>query len=646
MSANGNAILEGTITLLSTDIAGSTLLNQALGDDVSATIERKIKTRVLEQISKHGGTVIKDTGDGLMVAFRSARRAVSCAQELQRAIARDNQTWPEADIQLRIGLHTGEVLSENGDLRGETVIVTKRTEEVAPPGGIFVSETVYGVLGTARSELEDRGKFDLKGISEPRHLYEAAWREEGVSGVLAPNEPTPFVGRSTEFNHLTGLASSAKDASGSMVLIGGEAGIGKTRLIDEVAREARRLGLLVLEGHCLDMESSPPYLPIIEAIEHAARIVDPDAFREALGDNAPEVAKLLPDLRQRYPDIPDPVELPPEQERRYLLHGVCEYIDRAAKVQPMMLIYEDLHWADESTLLFLRHLVQRLDEIAVLVVGTYRHAEIKPDSPLEAALPNLLRQKFADEIILKRFSEESVAAILEGRSGIQPPPELVSLVYSETEGNPFFTEEVFSHLYQAGRLFDENGSFKSGIQITDTEVPRGVRLIISRRLQNVSKECRHVLTRAAALGNKFDYNIVALLSGLDEEVLLDALDEAEDANIIRDVSSGREARGTTLWRIRRELLRGDWASPLSGRCFSGWCSNCPLPDDCWRTGTVGLRFRRSDSNARCGTNRSASRRFNNIGKPSVFPGNVPAGQRSHGRSAGFISEFHRHSPPG
>jgi class 3 adenylate cyclase/tetratricopeptide (TPR) repeat protein len=555
MSVNENTILEGTITLLSTDMSGSTVLNQSLGDEVYANIERGIKKMALEQISKHNGIVINDTGDGLMAAFRSARRAVACAKEFHSSIAQHNRTHAEATLRFRIGLHTGELLSVNGEYSGETLIITKRIEEVAPPGGIFVSETVYGVLGTDRKELEDRGDFNLKGISTPWHLYEVPWVDVEVSGVLPSNEPTPFVGRSMEFSQLIKLAERAKKSSGAMVLIGGEAGIGKTRLTDETAREARRLGLLVLAGHCLEMENAPPYLPNIEQIEHVARIVAPEALRKALGDNAPEVAKLVPELRRRFPDIPDPVALPPEQEQHFLIHGVCQYIERAAQVQPMLLIYEDLHWADESTLLLLHHLAQRLHEIPVMVVGTYRHTEVKPGSPFAAALPNLLRRRLAGEILLKRFSEDHVSALLEGRAGHSPPSELVSLFYFETEGNPFFVEELFRHLQETGKLLDDKGRFKSIASLPDTEVPRGVRLLISQRLQGLSKSCQRLLTCAAGIGTNFDINLISRLTDLDEDTLLSALDEAVESNILREIPSGREALyNFTHEQIRQTLL--------------------------------------------------------------------------------------------
>ncbi len=131
------ALPEGTVTVLSTDLVGSTLLNQRLGDEAATAVERELAALAQEQIDKQRGVVVKDTGDGLMVAFQSARRAVACAQEIQRAIARRNRSRADSAVQLRVGLHTGEVLTEDGGLHGETLIIAKRVETVAPAGGIF-----------------------------------------------------------------------------------------------------------------------------------------------------------------------------------------------------------------------------------------------------------------------------------------------------------------------------------------------------------------------------------------------------------------------------------------------------------------------------------------------------------------------------
>ncbi len=555
MAAEAPTLPEGTVTVLSTDLVGSTALNQRLGDEAATAVERELAGLAHAQVEKQRGIPIKDTGDGLMVAFQSARRAVACAQEIQRAIERRNRKETDTQVQLRVGLHTGEVINDDGGLHGETLILAKRIETVASPGTIFVSGTVHGVLGTARGELVDRGEFDLKGIDAPWHLYEVPWVDDAQTGVLSGRERTPYVGRAQERAQLLEAVERARSGAGSLVLIGGEAGVGKSRLVHETAEEARRLGMTVLTGHCVDQQGAPPYLPTIEHLEEAARNLTPERLREVLGENAPEIAKLMPELRARYPDIPEPISLPPEQERRYLLHGISEFVARNARNNPILLVFEDLHWADESTLLLVQHLAQRIAEMPLLAIGTYRDTELKPGRPLAAVLPELLRQRRADEIVLGRLTQEGVSEILQARAGRKPPPELLALVFSETEGNPFFVEEVFRHLLEAGKLFDESGEWLSGVQIADTEVPRSVGLVIGQRLERVDDECRRILTIAALAGKVFRFDLLAGFQGIDEDDLLDALEEAGRASLVEDVSTDREARYAFVHeQIRQTLL--------------------------------------------------------------------------------------------
>jgi hypothetical protein len=369
------------------------------------------------------------------------------------------------------------------------------------------------------------------------------------------SEETPYVGRAAELARMRALVERVRGGAGAAVLIAGEAGVGKSRLAREIGNEVQQLGFGVLRGHCLDMDGAPPYQPLIEQIDQAARNVPAADLRETLGENAPELAKLMPELRQLFPDIAEPIALPPEQERRYLLHGVGEFIDRASRPNPLMLTFEDLHWADESTCVLLRHLAGRLEETPVFIVGTYRDSELDPSRPFARALHDLVRERLVDDLVLKRLDRHAVTELLAAQAGQQPPAELVELVYSETEGNPFFVEEVYRHLNDSGKLFDEGGAFRSAIEIADTEVPRGVRLVLGQRVERVSDDCRRVLTTAAVLGRIFQFDLLASAGGVDEDTLLDAMEEAEAASLVRDLSREREARyGFVHEQIRQTLL--------------------------------------------------------------------------------------------
>ena len=231
----------------------------------------------------------------------------------------------------------------------------------------------------------------------------------------------------------------------------------------------------------------------------------------------------------------------------------------------MMLVFEDLHWAGESTCRLLRYLAERLRDTPVLLIGTYRDTDLDPHQPFSQTLQELLRERLAEDIPLKSLTTADVAALLEGRAGQRPPAELVSLIFSETEGNPFFVEELYRHLDESHKLFDEDGRFRSDINIVDTEVPRGVRLIIEHRLAKVSDACRRLLTAAAVAGRVVGYELLARISDLSDDALLDALEEADAAALMEDVSVGREARYQFVHEQIRQTLVGTLSLPRRQR---------------------------------------------------------------------------------
>jgi class 3 adenylate cyclase/tetratricopeptide (TPR) repeat protein len=551
---------EGTVTVLFTDVEGSTDLRTGRGDEAAQEIIHAHFDLVRRQVEQHSGHEVKSLGDGFMVAFASARRAVACAVGIQRALEQHNRQHPDQQVQVRIGLNTGEAIQEEADLFGEAVNAAARIAAKAKGGQILLSDTVRGVLGRARDvELVDRGRFRLKGFPERWRLYEVAWRKEAPTAGPAVAERTPFVGRESERAELRRCLDQVGRGQGALVMIGGEPGVGKTRLAEELLLEAHQRGVLSLTGHCYEMEGAPPYIPFVEMLEATARIVPREAFREALGDAAPEVAKLMPELHRLFPDIGAPLELPPEQERRYLFNSVQEFLERAARVQPLFLVWEDLHWGDDATLLLLQHIAQRLHEMPMLIVGTYRDVELDVARPLARTLQELTRQRLAHDLALKRLPEAEVAAMLQALSGQEPPASLVKAVYAETEGNPFFVEEVFKHLAEEGKLFDAQGRWRSDLSIGELEVPRGVRLVIGQRLERVCEDCRRVLTAAAVIGRGFSFELLEALGDVGADTLLDAVDEAERAHLITSTADGPEARFT----FAHELIRQTLVSGLS-----------------------------------------------------------------------------------
>jgi tRNA A-37 threonylcarbamoyl transferase component Bud32/tetratricopeptide (TPR) repeat protein len=369
----------------------------------------------------------------------------------------------------------------------------------------------------------------------------------------------PLVGRRKELGELLARLDAMEQGKGGLVLVGGEPGVGKTRLVEAVLLEARRRGHFCAVGHCYEMEGGPPYLPFVEHLEYTSRVVPPGRFRAVLGDAAAEIARVMPGLRQLFPDIPPPLDLPPDQQRHFLFGRYREYMERSTANVPVVLLFDDLHWADESTLLLLEHLAPHHARRPILALGTYRDTDLDVGRPFAKSLERLTRQRLAERVVLRRMPEHDVAALLESLGAPEPPPALVQAIYRETEGNPFFVEEVFRHLRDEGRLLAADGRWLPDIRIDELAVPEGVRLVVGRRLERVGDACRAVLTAAAVVGPRFDLRVLESLGEADGEAILDALEQAEAAGLVLAQPVGRETR----WAFAHELIRQTLLGTLS-----------------------------------------------------------------------------------
>ncbi|MBI4907436.1 MAG: protein kinase [Acidobacteria bacterium] len=418
---------------------------------------------------------------------------------------------------------------------------------VIPPGLLVVIRRLLAKLPADRYGSITEVRADLANLTGVAELN----RMEAPRVVL--------IGREQECGVIRRLLDAALDGHGSMVLIGGEPGIGKTQLVRAILEEAVGRGCFTVIGHCYEAEGAPPYVPFVEMLEYTARALPRDALRHALGDAAPEVARLMPELRRVFPHIPPAVQLPPEQQRRYLYNAYREFIDRAASMTPFVAVFEDLHWADEPTLYLLQHLVQTLPSMPVLLIGTYRDVELDVNRPFARALETLLREKRAASVTLRRLPLAGTGELLATLSGQTPPSSATQIVFDQTEGNPFFVEEVFRHLSEEGKLFDSEGAWRQGFRAGQLQVPQGVRLVIGRRLERLPREANRILTTAAVIGRSFSLQLLEDLEGAQPDAVLDALEAAERAHLVEAESAGQE----TLYRFVHELLRQTLARALS-----------------------------------------------------------------------------------
>ncbi len=348
-----------TVTVLFTDVVGSVGMRQHQGEAAAHAIMNTHNDLVRQQLAQHAGREVKTIGDSFMVAFDSARKAVECAIGIQRALHDYNHQHPVHAVKVRIGIHTGEAILVGDDLFGTSVDAAARIMARAEGEQILVSDVVKTVLGASKDVVFGaQTRVRLKGFPERWRLWEVAWRPEpvpiqptipeiptaipsaaatttgNVSGIEAPfgMGRTPYIGRSEERSLLRQAVDRAIAGSGGVALIAGEAGLGKTRLVDEIAAEAKARGMFVVRGQCYDMEGAPPYVPFVEAIEYGLTVTSRDVFRTAMGVAGPEIARFVPKVHLAFPDLPPPLALPTDQARHYMFESVCDFCQRAAAI--------------------------------------------------------------------------------------------------------------------------------------------------------------------------------------------------------------------------------------------------------------------------------------------------------------------------
>jgi len=372
---------------------------------------------------------------------------------------------------------------------------------------------------------------------------------------------TAFVGRESELSTIRAAIDRARTGHGSVVMLAGGPGVGKTRLAMEMAEYASRVGFRYLVGHCYEREERYPFLPFAEIIEsNLAEAPSLDDFRRRMGANAAELAQIAPSLRRVFPDIPQPLELPPAQMRRHLFQSISDAVGRAALTRSQVYVVEDLHWADESTLALLIHLANRIAQLPVVIIGTYRDSYTESSPALVRTLEELIRMGVRP-LKLDGLSEDAVAQMLHGLSRRQAPESLVNLIFEESQGHPFFVEEVYRHLIEERKVFDEAGQFRTDIKIAENEVPESVRLIIGRRLERLDENEKQALTAAAVIGRSLDFKLLAAISKIDVDELFTIIEKAQRMGIIVASSQNPETSFCFAHELVRQTLLAGISAP-------------------------------------------------------------------------------------
>jgi class 3 adenylate cyclase len=383
-----------------------------------------------------------------------------------------------------------------------------------------------------------------------------------TAGQAAQEEANPldrlaggvFVGREKEMDELRAGLEDALSGRGRLLMLVGEPGIGKTRTSEEFATYARLRSVQVLWGRCYEGEGAPAYWPWVQAIRSYVHDRDPQALMSEMGPGAADIAQIISEVRDRLPGLPAPPSLEPEQARFRLFDSITTFLKNASRSQPLALVLDDLHWADKPSLLLLQFLSRELRGARLLVLATYRDVEVRRQHPLSQALGELNREGLSQRILLRGLTARDVARFVEITAGAAPPPALVEAVYRETEGNPFFVNEVVRLLVADGRL-----ESPEQVKSWSVTIPQSVREVVGRRLDHLSEACNRVLTVASVIGREFELRVLERVAGahgdapLTGDRLLEALEEAVAARVITEVPRAADRYSFSHALIRETL---------------------------------------------------------------------------------------------
>ena len=377
-----------------------------------------------------------------------------------------------------------------------------------------------------------------------------------------------FFGRQAEMDQLKGVLDQTLSGRGRLTMVVGEPGIGKTRLVEEFAVYSTLRGAQVLTGHCYEGEAAVPYLPFVEAFRQYVRGRDDKELRAELGEGAPEVATLLSEVRQRFPDLPEAPPVESEAERLRLFASVAGFLENASNASPLVLFLDDIHWADKPSLLLMQYLARRVTSSRLLILAAYRDVELDRTHPLSEILATLRRERSYERVLLRGLAEGDIVRWLTAaNSDADEEPgagvtAFAAALYRETEGNPFFVREVLQHLIEEGKLYREEGRWLSkATSVSELGIPEGVREVVGRRLSRLSEGCNAMLTLASTLTSGFSWEALRAVSDEDEAALLDLLEEALRAQVIHERKGTQAGTYDFTHALIRQTLYGELSTP-------------------------------------------------------------------------------------
>ncbi|MDP9188218.1 MAG: protein kinase [Actinomycetota bacterium] len=451
---------------------------------------------------------------------------------------------PESDL-YSLGALLYEMLTGQPPFSGDdavSIISQHLHSDPVPPSRL--NPEVPEPLDRAVLELlAKRGEDRPDGAAAARDGLKAALAAPEASLSARVDNPLDrlaggvFVGRDVEIEQMREAVDSAQAGSGGVQLLVGEPGIGKTRAAEELATYARVHGARVYWGRCREDDGAPAYWPWVQAIRELVRDSDPVAMAWQMGASAADIAQLVPEVAERL-DVEPTGPSDSEEARFRLFDSITRFLVAASRDRPMVIVVDDLHWADEPSLLLLKYAAAEIASSGLLIVGTYRDVELGRQHPLARVLGEL----GGNRISLRGLDTDDVSRYIEMTAGAPAAPVLVEAVHAQTDGNPFFVGEVVRLLASEGRLADLDRASR------EPEIPQGVREVVGRRLDRLSQQANEALRVAAAIGREFEDHLVLQVAELEFDQLVKAANEAVRERLVTDLGGGRYSFAHALVR--------------------------------------------------------------------------------------------------
>jgi len=572
----------GVITFVMSDIKGSTAAWDADPEAMSTALARH--DAIVEQAVVGAGGVFlrsKGEGDSTLSAFREASAALRSAIDFQRAMA--DETWPtETPIVVRVALHTGEVYERDGNYFGPTLNRAARLRGLADGGQIVVSGVTAQLVQDTLPDgyvLVDLGQVALRGTSRPERAFaidgpglsrpEIAPANRPVDAAhvaaiplpsrLVPRPAVGVVARELEIQTLVDATTRVTTGQArEVVLISGEAGQGKTTIAAEAARVAVERGACVLFGRC-EEDLVAPYQLFAEALGHYVAHATESELWTHVDEYGSELVRLVPALGHRLTDLPPSKAADSDTERYLVFAAAVGLLVVASRHRPVVLVFDDLQWADQGSLLLLERLLVSDEPKNLLFVGAYRDSDLPMTHPFVATLAALHRQTGVTRVQLTGFDEAGVLSLMEAAAGQSLDDDGVGLaraVHRETDGNPFFVTEVLRHWSETGAIQqDAAGRWFAAGRLAEAALPESVRVVIGARVGRLGETAQRALSLAAVIGRDFDIDLLARATKANEDDVLNILDAGVAAALLRELRvAGRYSFAHAL--IQHTLYEG------------------------------------------------------------------------------------------